>query len=253
MRKKLLHIILFLTVLILSSCRVNRFVPEGQYFLHKNTVEVDEKRVEFTKSEVSSYITQKPYKVRFPLRFPIWLYYVTEDNSGEGFKHWINEHLTKKPEYYDASEVNRSAKQMEQYLDNRGYFNSRVTTKVDYSNKRAKVTYTIHPAQPYHISKIDYQVEDTALWKTLSLLENRFPAKVDQVYNAYTLDEQRTTITNFLRNAGYYYFTREYITFEVDSSFNNHTVEILMKIANVEDRDTGEKHPHKKYNIKQWP
>lgn len=250
MRKLRLHIILLiLTALLLSSCRVNRFVPEGKFFLHKNTVEVDEKQVEFTKSEVSKYVTQKPFKVRFPTRFPVWLYYVTENNSGKGFKHWINEHLTRTPEYYDASEVSRSARQMEQYLDNRGYFNSKVTTKVDYSKKRAKVTYTIHPAQPYHISKIDYQVEDTALWKTLSLIERRFPAQVDQVYNAYTLDEQRTTITNFLRNAGYYYFTREYITFEVDSSFNNHTVEILMKIANVEDRETGETHPHKKYTI----
>ena len=250
MRKKSLHITLcFLTALLLASCRVNRFVPEGKYFLHKNTVEIEDKRVEFTKSEVASYITQKPYKVRFPLRFSTWLYYVTEDNSGEGFKHWVNEHLAKKPEYYDASEVTRSARQMEQYLDNRGYFNSKVTSKVDFSNKRARVTYSIQPAQPYRIGKIDYQVEDTTLWHTLSLIERRFPAKVDQIYNAYTLDEQRTTITNFLRNAGYYYFTREYITFEVDSSFNNHTVEILMKIANVEDRDTGEAHPHKKYTI----
>jgi outer membrane protein assembly factor BamA len=249
-RKQRLHIILvFLTAMLLSSCRVNRFVPEGKYFLHKNTVEIDRKGTEFTKSEVSKYITQKTFKVRFPTRFPVWLYYVTEKNSGTGFKHWVHEHLTKTPEYFDATEVSRSARQMEQYLDNRGYFKSKVTTKVDYKDKRAKVIYTVHPAQPYYISKIDYQVEDTALWKTLSLIEQRFPAKVDQIYNAYTLDEQRTTITNFLRNAGYYYFTREYITFEVDSSFNNHTVEILMKIANAEDRDTGEKHPHKKYTI----
>ena len=250
MRKQRLHITLvFLTAILLCSCRVNRHVPEGKYFLHKNTVEIDGKRVEFTNSEVASYITQKPHKVRFPMRFPTWLYYVTEDNSGQGFKHWVNEHLTRKPEYFDASEVKRSAMQMEQYLDNRGYFNSKVTSEVKYSNKRARVYYTVHPAEPYRISKIDYQIEDTTLWKTLSLIERRFPAKVDQVYNAYTLDEQRTTITNFLRNAGYYYFSREYITFEVDSSFNNHTVEIRMKIDNVEDRETGEKHPHKKYTI----
>ena len=209
MRKQRFHIILFfLTAMLLSSCRVNRFVPEGKYFLHKNTVEVDRKQTEFTKSEVSSYIIQKTHKVRFPTRFPTWLYYVTENNSGSGFKHWVNEHLSRKPEYFDASEVSHSARQMEQYLDNRGYFNSKVTAKVDYKDKRARVTYTIHPGEPYHISKIDYQVEDTALWRALSRIEPRFPAQVNQVYNAYTLDQQRTTITNFLRNAGYYYFTR---------------------------------------------
>lgn len=250
MRKNISHIILFfLTALLLSSCRVNHFVPEGKYFLNKNNVEIEGEKPEFTKSEVSSYITQNTFKVRFPFRFPIWLYYVTENNSGHGFKHWINENLTRKPEYFDLSETRNSARQMEQYLENRGYFNSRITSKVDYSKKKAKVTYTIHPSTPYHISKIDYQIEDTALLRTVKRLERILPAKAGQTYNAYTLEEQRSTITEFLRNSGYYYFSREYITFEVDSSFNNHTVEINMKIDNVEDRNTGEKKPHKRYTI----
>ena len=250
MHKRNLHIILFLlTAIILSSCRINRFIPEGKAFLKSNNVEIDGKRVELTKSEVSSYITQKPFKVRFPFRFPLWLYYVTEDNSGHGFKHWLNENLSRKPEYFDDNEVGISAKQIEQYLENRGYFNSKVTSKVKSTNKRAQVTYTISPSEPYRISEVNFHVEDTALRKTLSIIENRLPAKTGDIYNAYALDEQRTTITNFLRNAGYYYFTREYITFEVDSSYNNHTLSITMKIDNVANRDTGEKEPHKKYNI----
>ncbi|MBQ3710682.1 MAG: BamA/TamA family outer membrane protein [Bacteroidales bacterium] len=250
MRKRGLHIILvLLATMLLSSCGVNRFVPEGKYFLQKNTVEIEGQKPEFTKSEVSSYITQKPFKVRFPFRFPVWLYYVTEDNSGHGFRHWVNENLSRKPEYFEFGEVGNSTKQMEQYLENRGYFNAKVTSNVEYSNKKAKVTYTIQPSEPYRIAKIDYQIEDTALLRTVKRLERRLPAQAGQTYNAYTLDEQRTTITSFLRNSGYYYFSREYITFEVDSSFNNHTVEISMKIANVEDRDTGELQPHKRYTI----
>ena len=164
MRKRVLHIVwVWLTAILLSSCCVNRYVPEGKYFLHKNTVEIDGKRVEFSKSEVSSYITQKPHKVRFPMRFTTWLYYVTEKNKGSGLKHWINENLSKKPEYYNASEVSRSARQMEQYLDNRGYFNSKVTSKVDLKKKRARVTYTIHPSKPYRISKIDFQIENRVI------------------------------------------------------------------------------------------
>ena len=241
--------LLSLMAVAVSSCCINRHVPEGKYFLNKNTVVIEDKNVEFSKSEVSSYITQGTFKVRFPFRFPIWLYYVTEDNSGKGIKHWLNEHFAKTPEYFDANEVRHSAKQMEQYLDNRGYFRSKVTSEIDYKDKKARVTYTVHPSEPYRISKIDYQIEDTLLGKTLSLIESRLPVKVGQIYNAYTLDEQRSTITDFLRNAGYYYFTREYITFEVDSSFHNHTLEVLMKIDNVEDRETGEKQPHKKYAI----
>ena len=83
----------------------------------------------------------------------------------------------------------------------------------------------------------------------LTRLESRFPVKVNDIYNAYTLDEQRTFITEYLRNAGYYFFTKDYITYEVDSSFNNHTLAITMKIANAKDRNSENTHPHKRYTI----
>ena len=205
--------------------------------------------MEVSKSEVSSYITQKPHKVRFPLKFSTWLYYVTKDNKGTGLKHWINENLTKKPVYFDPSEVRASTKQMEQYLDNRGYFHSKVTAKTEYKGYRAKVTYTIHPSTPYRINKVDYMIEDTLMRRYLTRLESRLPVKEGQIYNAYTLDEQRGTVTDYFRNLGYYFFTKNYITYEVDSNYNNHTLEVDMKIANAEDRNTGKTHPHKLYTI----
>ena len=251
MLKRHPHIILIgLFCLLLTSCRIGRFVPEGKYFLDKNIVEIEsDNDVEFTKSQVSSYITQETHRVRFPNGFTTWLYYVTKDNKGKGFKHWINEHFTKEPEYFDPNEVKASIKQMEQYLNNRGYFRSKVTSKTKYNKYDVRVTYTIHPSTPYKISQIDYQVEDTVLKRSLDRFESRLPAKAGQTYNAYTLEEQRTNVTNYLRNMGYYFFNRNYITFEVDSSFNNHTMEVTMKIANAEDRKTGKTHPHKLYTI----
>ncbi len=250
MPKRRLHIILLcLIAFMLSSCRVNRFVPEGKFFLDKNTVEIDNKDVEFTKSEVSSYITQKPSRVRFPFRFPTWLYYVTADNPGHGFRHWVNKHFTKEPVFYDANETHKSARQMEQYLDNRGYFHSKVANEVEFSKYRAKVTYTIHPTKPYTISEVDYRIEDTAVQRRVERMDKYLPAQAGQIYNAYTLEEQRSTVTDMLRNMGYYYFSREYITFEVDSCFKNNTLKITMVIDNVEDKETGEKQPHKCYNI----
>lgn len=250
MRKRVFHsILLCLIAGLLGSCAIKRHVPEGKFFLDKNNVEVEGGKVEFSKSDVSKYIIQETHRVRFPSRFSTWLYYVTENNKGTGFKHWINEHFSRTPEYFEPTEVKNSAKQMEQYLNNIGYFNSKVTTETEYSGYKAKVTYTIHPSKPYRISKVDYEVEDTVLSRSLTRLESRLPVKEGQIYNAYTLDEQRTTVTNYLRNLGYYYFTKSYISYEVDSSFNNNTLEVAMKIANAQDRETGLTHPHKLYTI----
>lgn len=249
MRRLLPIAFIFLTAVLLSSCfPVKHLVPEGQHFLDKNNVEIKGEKVDFSKSDVSDYISQKPHRVRFPNRFTTWLYYVTENKTSH-FWQWVNEYLSKKPEYYDADAAYNSARQIEQYLENRGYFNSRVTNTVTFKDHKARSTYTIYPTEPYRINNINYQIEDTAVLRYVMLIEKQLPAKVNDIYNAYTLDEQRTTITDFLRNVGYYYFSREYITFEVDSSFNNHTLEITMKIANAKDRNTGVEHPHKRYTI----
>ena len=248
--KRGIHIIMSCVIVtLLASCSIKRFVPENQHFLHNNNVEIKEKHVAFSKSDISSYITQKPHKVQFPIKFTTWLYYVTENNSGHGFKHWVNEHFSRKPEYYDANEATASARQIEQYLDNIGYFHAKVTNEVSFKGYRARAKYVVQPGTPYRINKINYQIEDTVIMRYVKRLEDRFPVKVNEIYNAYTLDEQRTYITDFLRNVGYYYFTRNYIRYEIDSSFKNHTLEVTMIIDNVKDRNTDEYHPHKQYTI----
>ena len=253
MTKNHLHIILWLLLATLfSSCSIKRYVPEQSQFLHKNKVEIKGKKAALKTSELSSYINQKTFNARFPNRFQLWWYYVTE-KSDRKFWQWINQHLGKKPEYYDANATILSKQQIEQYLNNRGYFNSEVRCKTKNFRKRKKhllvATYEVYPNEPYRISKIHYDIEDTVLAQTVMRFQDRFPAKTGDIYNAYTLDEQRTWITERLRNNGYYFFTKDYITYEVDSSFSNHTLEVTMKIANVKDRKTEEMQPHKCYHI----
>lgn len=255
-QKTRFHIILCcITLTLLASCSVKKYVPEGKYFLSKNEVVITDKNVEFTKSDLSSYITQKPYKIGLLYRFPTWLYYVTEHHTDKGFWRWVNKNLTKTPEYFDKEAVHNSVKNLEQYLDNRGYFHSKVTSQVLPYKKckrqsyRLKTVYTVYPSQPYRIKKIQYQFEDTLLEQSVMRIKHLFPAKEDDIYNSYVLDEQRTVITNFLRNTGYYYFTKDYISYEVDSNFMDHTLNVTMKISNYKDRNTNTYHPHKKYII----
>ena len=231
-------------------------MPEGTHFLDKNTVVIKGGNVTFSKSDISTYITQSPHRVRFPNRFTTWLYYVTEDKTDRSFWNWVNEYIARTPEYYDADASLNSTKQIKLYLDNIGYFNSKVTHELKpywlpSKRHRIKSIYTVYPSQPYTISEIHYHIEDTVVAGYVERIKDRLPVKENELYNAYTLDDERNVITNMLRNVGYYYFTRDYISYEIDSSFRNHTLEVTLKIDNVKDRHTNKLHPHKKYFINQ--
>lgn len=218
-------------VLIMSSCSLRRYVPEGKYLVKKSTIVIENDSTSINKSNLSDYISLKPYKETLSSNLPFWVYYKAKSHADSKFWGWLNRTMGKEPTYYEKADANYSAKQMSLYLGNIGYPNSKVSSSVKTKRHKANVTYTVNPSQPYRISKIGYNIEDSVIARYIMRREEAFPVKVGDIYNAYTMNTQREQITEYLRNAGYYFFTRDNIHYIVDSCFNNHTMEVTMHIA----------------------
>ena len=218
--------------IFMSSCGINRFVPEGKYLVKKNSVVIEDKGYKIEKSKLSSLIILKPYRETFQTNTPTWIYYKWERRPKSKFWTWMNKTFGKEPVYYDPAGANNSAKQMMRYLNNIGHFNSNVTHSVDLQKrkKRAFVTYNVYPSQPYYVNKIDYAIDDTLAKRYIMHDSIRFQLKSGDIYNAYALNEHRDLITERLKNSGYYYFNRDNIYYEVDSNFMNHTLDITMRL-----------------------
>ena len=221
-----------LVAVLLSSCSLRRFVPEGKYLVRSNKVVIEEEGTEISKSGISKYISLKPYKSSLSTNIPTWIYYQSEKRSGSVFWKWMNRNFGNEPVYYDLTEAKNSATQMTRYLDNVGYFHSKVTHSVETRQRKrtAKVTYHVYPNTPYRIRSIDYVIEDSAIRSRIMRDSLKFTLKEGDIYNAYTLNSQRDIITERMKNSGYYYFTRDNIYFEVDSNFMDHTMEVTMRL-----------------------
>ena len=231
MSGKRLHIVIGLLMAIaMSSCSINKFIPEGKSLVKSNKVVIEGEKTEISTSELSTYITLKPYKSTLQTKVPNWVYFKTQRKPNSKFWKWLNEKFGREPVYYDRAEANNSAKQIMRYLDNVGYFHSKVSHTVKEKGKRAKVTYNVYPTQPYRINKIDYIFEDSLVERYIMRDKEKFPLAEGDIYNAYALDDLREMMTERLRNSGYYYFNRDYIYYEVDSNYLNHTLAITMKM-----------------------
>ena len=160
--KKLYIIILALLATVLSSCNINRFVPEGKYLVQKNTVIINEDGQDVSTSKLSSYIALKPYKNVVQTNIPFWIQYKSEENPGSKAWKWMSKNFGKEPTYYDKEEADRSAHQMERYLNQVGHFDSKVTHSVALKNKRAKVTYNVKATPPYIISRLNFDFGDSS-------------------------------------------------------------------------------------------
>lgn len=221
-----------LVAVLMSSCGIRRFVPEGKYLVQSNKVVIEKEGTQISKSDVSKYISLKPYKSTLQTNLPTWIYYKWEQHQNSKFWKWMNNSFGRQPVYYEKSEANNSSTQMMRYLDNVGYFNSKVTHTVETKkrSKKAKVTYHVYPTQPYTISKIDHIIRDSLVRRLIMRDSARFPVKEGNIYNAYSIIEERELIAERMRNSGYYYFTTDNVYYEVDSNFMNHTLTVTMKL-----------------------
>ncbi|MBQ0129640.1 MAG: BamA/TamA family outer membrane protein [bacterium] len=250
MRRKGFYIIfLLLTAFLLSSCSLRRHVPQGQYLVRQNYIIIDSAKFDVSESELSNYITQKPYRGLISLNLKPWVYYVTKDKTDKKSMRWLNETVGQEPFCYEKNSADYSSQQMERYLDHVGYFNSKVTNSVKTRRFKAFVIYNVKLGRPYTINALKYDIPDTLISRYVHRIAPAYPIKEGDIYDEYKLNEIRDQITEMMRNRGYYYFTRDNITYEVDSNFHNHTLSVTMKIADMKNEADGSMQPHKQYVI----
>ena len=104
MSGKRFHIIIVLFVAVfLSSCSINRFIPEGKSLVQSNKITIEGKKTQISKSGLSDYITLKPYKNAFQTKIPNWIYYKSERRPNNKVWKWLNEKFGRDPIYYDAT------------------------------------------------------------------------------------------------------------------------------------------------------
>ena len=236
-------------LIFISSCSIRKHIPEGKMILKHNKVEINSKDVDFTKSDISAYITQSANPNFLGFMPLTWVYYKTENKTDKKVINWINETVGQKPVYYSNDMKDNSVAQIIKYLDDVGYFNSGISVEVKDRRGYARVTYGIHPATPYIINKITYTIPDTNIMNYVKEIENDLPVKTGDIYNAYNLDDERDMITEHLKNNGYYYFTKDYIFMEVDTNFVNRKAHINIRIDDVINGVTQKNENHKRYYI----
>ena len=229
LRGKTLHIVIGLALAVLmSSCGINRFVPEGKYLVKKNKIVIEGDHKDLSSSGLSTYITLKPYKEFYQSNFGSRMYYRAQLHPDSKFWRWMNKNFGREPVYYDKTEADNSTVQMMRYLDNVGHFHSKVTSDVEFQQKKAIVTYHIYPTEPYIVNDLEYFFGDSIMEHTIMRDSASLPLKKGQIYNAYSMNDQRDMITNRLNNSGYYFFNRDAIYYEVDSNFMNHSMKVTM-------------------------
>lgn len=203
----------------------------GGIILKKNKFKIDKSYI--TSSEIEGFVQQKG-SPRFILssQWNKTIFERTSSGKSTRFKRWVNNSLVKKPVYLDTNLSNQSCKQIKLYLDNIGHFHGKVFKTVNRGRHSVKVNYYIEGGNPYVIRNINWVIPDSSIQKLILAVNEKSLLSKGDIFNAYTLDNERTRITQLLKRNGYYAFSKEYLNFQIDSNFNSDEIELKIICSN---------------------
>ena len=160
------------------------------------------------------------------------------------------------PSLLDSTLNETTNKQIKLYMFKKGYFNAEVRDSIVVHNKRAKVYYIIDANTPYTIEHFEREInkKDKGEIRTYinQLSESSLIHEGDK-FDMEVLNQERSRITQALRDSGFHFFNKEYVYFEYDTTETSGKLNLFMDIHNLKTKDqfadTIVLLPHKRYKI----
>ena len=234
--RRLLLVVLSGVLLACASCSSIKHVPDNEYLLDKVNIEVDD-RNDINRSELYNFLRQQPnHKVLGFAKLQLATYSLSGRDSTKWYNRWLRR-IGQPPVIYDSALTDASTRQLRLALVNSGYTDASVeAVPTSPSKKRMDVLYRITAGEPHRVTSVGYNIPDTALRRLVMAGIGEAGIRPGMLLDRTALDEERARITRNLRNAGYYDFNREYITYTADTVAGSKLVGLTLNLHTPDQR-----------------
>jgi len=121
----------------------------------------------------------------------------------------------------DSGAAEATAEQMQLYMKTVGFLDAVAAYQVKFRGKTAKVIYRVEENDPYVIDSLSIRTSDKNIERILVENARQSLLKLRDRYNQNNLALERERIETLLLDNGYYEFSRQYVTFLVDTTLSN--------------------------------
>lgn len=219
------------------SCSNTRFLKENQMLYTGATVKIEndtisKKEKKELQSALEANLTPKPNSTFLGMRPKLYFYNIAkEPKKDKGFNYWLKYKMGEKPVLLGDVDREFNKDIIENYSENKGYFNAKATYDTVSKNKKAQVIYTVRPGARYLVDGVKFQKDSTLINQEIQNLANKTILKNGRPFDLDVIKAERERIDNSLKERGFYYFHPDNIIVQADSTVNkNHKVELNVKL-----------------------
>lgn len=218
----------------ITGCTGLRKIPEGDYLFTGADIHFDSASIlsnkQKAKSETKALIPSTNTKLFWMRPFLAIHNLVKEPKKEKGIRYWIKYKLGEPPvllSQINAGELNDA---MENRLVNLGHFSANSDYEVEEKEKTARLVFNINITSPYYIQSIHFPPDSTLLRQAISETKPKTLILPDQPYDLSVFIQERNRIENVLKDSGYFYFSKDYLLFDADTSVGNKQIAVDLKV-----------------------
>ena len=219
--------------------------------LDKVNIEINDSTKTVNASELTSYIRQLPnHKMLWSIKLRLGVYNMSGNDSTKWWNKWVRK-LGEPPVIYDSTLMMASVEQLEKAMVNKGFLYAAASADTTKNKKKIKVKYYVNPGTRFIVDSVDYVFPDSIFKSMVMADSNHFIVRPGIPLDRSLLETQREHFANIIKNQGYYGFSKEFITFNADTTTGSNKVNLTLKINPPYAQQTGNVLTHEKYYIKE--
>lgn len=222
----------------LNSCSNMKYLKEGQLLytgaditIKNDTISKKEKSA--LKERLEENLTPKPNSSFLGLRPRLYIYNITKEPKvkGKGLRNWLKYKIGEEPVLLGDVDREFNKEIIENYSENKGYFNVKAKYDTVVKNKKAKVEYDVKTGSRYLMSDIHFVQDSTVINGYIQNIADKSVLRKGRPFDLDVIKFERERINNHLKENGYYYFSPDNIIVQADSTISKkNKVEMFVKL-----------------------
>lgn len=227
----------------ISSCNVIKNIEEGELLYTgaelqiKRNGKIPDRQELYAKLEAQ--IKPQANKKFLGIAYTrLWLNQnIREPKKDKGLRNWLKYKIGKPAVLYTSVKPKQVELFLRKQLQDKGQFNTSISINEIKNKRKISLEYQLTLETPYRIGNVIAPTTDIGID---SLIRSFYKAeKLDrEISKAYSLEfweEKREELANYIRNQGFFNFSKRYIYYYVDTSLGRKEVDIHIRSSASKD------------------
>ena len=229
------YIIIFAaTNFFIASCSNTRHLPAGDKLytgartVVNGTSTVREKKV--LKEDLEGLTRPKPNSKFLGIPIKLSIYNLFRNKKENSFFGRIRDKNGEPPVLLSQLDLQQNIKVLQSHMENKGYFQAKVTGDTIAGRRRAHARYSIIAGDQYKIATVSFPSDSAALSSAIVKSSDKTLLIKGKPFDLDVIKAERIRIDAHLKENGFYYFTPEFILVKTDTTIGNHLVNMYVTV-----------------------